>query len=234
MRRRGLSWATPAAYGGSMTRTFSGFPADAFAFYAELELDNSKSFWSQNKHRYEAAVTGPMQDLLAELEGEFGPGKLFRPYRDVRFSADKSPYKDHQGAYVEVGPACGYYAQLSSGGLMVGAGWYAPTPEQIARFRAAVDAGAQVPALRSAVTELEQAGWEIGGDRLKTRPRGVSDDHPNLDLMRHRSVLVSRSFDYEQPWLATPEAGDRVREAWRSCRPLVNWLSDHVTGRSDD
>ncbi|HYN55696.1 MAG TPA: DUF2461 family protein, partial [Motilibacterales bacterium] len=99
-----------------MATRFTGFPADAFGFYADLELENSKAFWADNKHRYEAAVAGPMGDLLEDLEAEFGAGRLFRPYRDVRFSADKSPYKEHQGGYVEVGPACGYYVQVSSGG----------------------------------------------------------------------------------------------------------------------
>ena len=98
-----------------MATRFAGFPADAFSFYADLELDNTKAFWADNKHRYEAAVAGPMGQLLDDLEAEFGAGRLFRPYRDVRFSADKSPYKEHQGGYVEVGPACGYYVQVSSG-----------------------------------------------------------------------------------------------------------------------
>ncbi len=216
-----------------MTHSFSGFPPDAFAFYADLELDNSKAFWSENKHRYETAVAEPMNELLADLEEEFGSGKLFRPYRDVRFSADKSPYKDHQGAYVETGPACGYYVQVSSAGLMLGAGWYAPTPEQVSRYRAAIDAGTPVPALRRQFALLEQSGWEVGGDLLKTRPRGVPADHPDLDLLRHRSVVVSRTFDYELPLLGTAKAGDLVREAWRSCRPVVAWLTEHVTGTSE-
>ncbi len=217
-----------------MTTRFTGFPPDAFSFYADLELDNSKSFWTANKQRYDACVAAPMGDLLADLADEFGEGRMFRPYRDVRFSADKSPYKDHQGGYVEVGPACGYYMQVSSGGLMVGAGWYSPTTEQVARYRSAIDEGVNVPALRAELARLEKAGMEVGGDVVRTRPRGVPADHPDLDLMRHRTVLVSTTFAYDEPWLSTRSAGTRVRNAWRRTRPLVEWLADNVTGHGED
>ena len=183
----------------SMATRFTGFPADAFGFYADLELDNTKAFWADNKQRYEAAVAGPLSDLLDDLEDEFGAGRLFRPYRDVRFSADKSPYKEHQGGYVEVGPACGYYVQVSSAGLMVGAGWYDSTGEQV-----------------------------------KTRPRGVPADHRDLDLLRHRTMVVSATFPYDEPWLGTRTAGTKVRTAWRKSRPLVEWLADNVTGHGED
>lgn len=217
-----------------MTSHFTGFPADAFAFYADLELDNSKAFWAQNKHRYDSSVAQPMRDLLAELEPEFGAGRMFRPHRDVRFSADKSPYKDHQGGYVEVGPSCGYYVQVSSGGLMVGAGWHAPTAEQVTRYRIALDDGPRVAALREALDAQRAAGMTVGGDLLKTRPRGVPADHPNLDLLRHRSVLVSTSFAYDEPWLGTASAATTVRASWRTAAPLVGWLADHVTGHGPD
>lgn len=218
----------------SMATRFTGFPADAFGFYADLELDNTKAFWADNKQRYEAAVAGPLSALLDDLEDEFGAGRLFRPYRDVRFSADKSPYKEHQGGYVEVGPACGYYVQVSSAGLMVGAGWYDSSGEQVARYRAAIDAGLTVPALRKELAALKRAGMEVGGDQVKTRPRGVPADHRDLDLMRHRTVLVSATWPYDEPWLGTRSAGTKVRNAWRKSRPLVQWLADNVTGRGED
>ncbi len=216
-----------------MATRFSGFPADAFGFYADLELDNTKTFWAGNKHRYEAAVAGPLSDLLDDLEAEFGAGRLFRPYRDVRFSADKSPYKEHQGGYVEVGPACGYYVQVSSGGLMVGAGWYASTGEQVAQYRETIEAGLTVKALRKELAGLKRAGMEVGGEQVKTRPRGVAADHRDLDLLRYRTVVVSATIPHDEPWLATRTAGTKVRNAWRRTRPLVEWLADNVTGHGE-
>ncbi len=217
-----------------MTTRFTGFPADAFTFYADLELDNSKPFWAENKHRYEAGVAAPMGLLLAELEPEFGSGRLFRPYRDVRFSADKTPYKEHQGGYVEVGPACGYYVQVSSGGLLVGAGWYASTGEQVASYRAAIEAGIPAKSLRKVLASLERVGMAVGGDMVRTRPRGVAADHPDLDLLRHRTFLVSATFPFDEPWLGTRTAATKVRSAWRKARPFVDWMAEYVTGRAEE
>src|SRR5256884_9626511 len=72
---------------------FRGWPAEAIEFYEGLEADNSKTYWQENKAVYEELVRGPMDALLAELAPEYGEGRIFRPYRDVRFSKDKSPYK---------------------------------------------------------------------------------------------------------------------------------------------
>lgn len=86
---------------------FTGFPVAALDFYEDLEADNSKAFWAAHKAVYDDCVRGPMRALLGELEDEFGEGKMFRPYRDVRFSRDKIPYKTHQGGYVATGPGIG-------------------------------------------------------------------------------------------------------------------------------
>jgi uncharacterized protein (DUF2461 family) len=72
---------------------FTGWPVEAVEFYEGLQADNSKVYWDAHKSVYSDCVRAPMEQLLGELADEFGPGKLFRPYRDVRFSADKTPYK---------------------------------------------------------------------------------------------------------------------------------------------
>ena len=95
-----------------------GFPDEAFDFYEGLQADNSKAYWTAHRETYETAVRAPLVALLAALEDEFGAGHVFRPYRDVRFSKDKTPYKDHQGAFAEVGDAVGYYVQISADGLL--------------------------------------------------------------------------------------------------------------------
>ncbi len=69
--------------------SFDGFPIAALDFYEDLEDDNSKTFWQAHKHVYDESVRAPMEALLLELEKPFGPAKLFRPYRDVRFSKEK-------------------------------------------------------------------------------------------------------------------------------------------------
>ncbi|MFJ6935848.1 DUF2461 domain-containing protein [Streptomyces sp. NPDC101132] len=205
------------------TSRFTGFPPEAFAFYEGLAADNSKEFWSAHKETYETAVREPMLALAAELEAEFGPAKVFRPYRDVRFSHDKSPYKTQQGAHTSQG----FYVAVDADGLLVAAGLHSPTGEQLTRYRAAVDADAPGKELEAVLAKLSKAGFELAGDRLKTRPRGVAADHPRLDLLRHRSLYAHRGWPPD-PWVGSREALKRVRTSWRALRPLTEWCRTHA------
>lgn len=210
---------------------FTGFPVQAFEFYDALAADNTKSFWTAHKGDYDAYVKAPMQALLDELSGEFGEGRMFRPYNDVRFSKDKRPYKEHQGGYVPTEDAIGYYVQIGADGLMVAGGWWNGASLQVARYRDAVDSAAG-SVLETAIAAAEKAGLTLGGDVMKTRPRGVPDDHPRLGLLRHRTVTVER-HDGTPAWLGTRKALTHVQKNWRAMAPLVDWLTDHV-GPADD
>jgi uncharacterized protein (TIGR02453 family) len=163
-----------------------------------------------------------MLALLADLEAEFGPGKVFRPYRDLRFSNDKTPYKTHCGA--TAGP---YYVQVGADGLMAAAGHYQMAADQVGRFRTAVDDERRGADLVKRLAAIEADGITIAGERLKTRPRGVDADHPRLELMRHKSLYGWRRWPPDD---VLHEAGavHRVASAWRSLRPLTEWLDDHV------
>ncbi len=207
--------------------TEQGIPADAVAFFDELGRDNSKAWWQANKARWQASVREPMERLLDALEDEFGPAHVFRPYRDVRFSADKSPYKDHQGALATTVTGMGWYVQVSADGLMTGGGYYPSGRDQLPRLRAAVDASGPGTALQRIVDDLEKAGFEPRGAQVATRPRGVPKDHPRLELMRYTSIVVVREHG-EPAWMATPEVVERVADDWRTVRPFVEWLTDHV------
>jgi uncharacterized protein (TIGR02453 family) len=202
---------------------FSGFPDEAFEFYEGLRADNSKAYWTAHKSTYLSAVREPLLALTAELEPEFGAAKLFRPHRDVRFSADKSPYKTQQGAHTEAG----FYCAIDAEGLLVAAGLYSPTPGQLTRYRAAVMQDGPGDALDAVLATLDGQGYEIRGERLKTRPRGVPEDHPRLHLLRHRSLYASLSWPPEH-WVGTPEVLVRVRDSWRALRPLLGWFHQHV------
>ncbi len=81
---------------------FSGWAEEALDFYEGLEADNTKTYWTRQKAVYEDKVLRPMMELLDELGPEFGESKIFRPYRDVRFSKDKTPYKTHMGVIAEI------------------------------------------------------------------------------------------------------------------------------------
>ncbi|AYJ49221.1 DUF2461 domain-containing protein [Rhodococcus sp. P1Y] len=201
---------------------FTGIPFAALDFYEDLEADNSKVWWNAHKDVYQESVKEPMTALLAELEPEFGTAKLFRPYRDVRFSKDKTPYKAHQGAFVAKGPALGYYVQIDPAGLFVAGGFYHSTTEGIARFREAVDTEVRGSELEGIIAGMNKAGFEVGGDQLKTKPRGYDADHPRIDLLRHKSLTVGKHFGSPE-WLETPKAAAEIRDAWRKMNPLVEW-----------
>ena len=206
---------------------FTGFPAEAVDFYAGLEADNSRAYWQDHKGTWERTVRDPMRALLEELADEFGEGKLFRPHRDIRFSADKSPYKTHQGALVGTEKETGYYVQVSAAGLLVGGGFHAHSSAQTARYRAAVDHPDAGPALERIVERLTGEGYAVNGDRVKTTPRGWPADHPRIELIRMKEVMVTRDLG-EPAWLDTPRTLDEVRDAWRGVRPLVTWVAEHV------
>ncbi len=118
--------------------TFDGFPEAALDFYDDLEADNTKTFWTENRHRYDEFVAAPAKAFVAALGDEFGQAKIFRPYRDVRFAKDKTPYKTHQGIFVAIGPALGYYLQIGAPGIATGAGFYDASPARVASLREAI------------------------------------------------------------------------------------------------
>ncbi|NLG47117.1 DUF2461 domain-containing protein [Gordonia sp. (in: high G+C Gram-positive bacteria)] len=206
--------------------SFTGFPEAALDFYDDLEIDNSKVFWETNKEVYRDSVAAPMTALMADLADEFGTAKIFRPYRDVRFSKDKTPYKTHQGAFVGVGPATGYYVQIGAPGVRVGSGFYEADSERLARFRRAIDDDLHGAELERIIATLQRKGWEIGGDRLKTAPRGWAKDHPRIELLRHRSLTVGRDYGFDEV-IHSAELVERVRRDWRETRQLLNWLTQH-------
>jgi uncharacterized protein (TIGR02453 family) len=206
--------------------TFKGIPAEALDFYARLEADNSKVFWQANRATFESAVKLPMVELCDEL-AEFGPFHLFRPYNDLRFAKDRPPYKTAQGAYGEADGGSGYYVQLSSDGLMAAAGYYAMMRDQLERFRDAVAAEHTGEEIAGIVARLSKQ-YRIGAiDELKTAPKGYPKDHPRIDLLRRKGLMMSIELGAPR-WLHTKQAAARVRKVWRDAEPMNAWLDAHV------
>jgi len=208
--------------------TFAGFPEAALDFYDDLEVDNTKSFWQAHKAVYDEAVAAPMKALTADLEPEFGAAKIFRPYRDVRFAKDKSPYKTHQGAYVATGPSTGYYVQIGAAGVMVGVGYYEASSARLAVIREAISDDAHGTQLEGILAELEASGWNVGGETLKTAPRGYDVEHPRIALLRHKSLTVGREYGFD-PVIHSSDLVEQVRTDWRTATPFLEWVAAHGT-----
>ena len=200
---------------------FTGWPVEAVEFYEGLEADNSRTYWHAHKDVYDRCVKAPMDALLVELGG----GRVFRPNRDVRFSKDKAPYKLNCAAQLSGGG----YVSFSADGLFVGSGLYMPDAPALRRFRAALDDDRSGAELVSIVAALRSAGYEVGArEVLKTSPRGFAPDHPRIDLLRHKGLVMSKSWPVGA-WLGTKKAKDRIVTALEAGRPLREWLDRHVS-----
>jgi uncharacterized protein (TIGR02453 family) len=202
---------------------FKGWPVEAVEFYEGLEADNTKTYWQDHKAVYERSVKAPMEELLAELADDFGPGRVFRPYRDVRFSKDKTPYKLNCAAHLTGG-----YISFSAEELFVGSGLYMPQPDQLQRFRAAIDGDKSGSELESIVGTLKKDGYEVGAHEvLKTAPKGFARDHPRIDLLKHKGIVMSKSWPVGA-WLGTRKAKDRVVTCLSAARRLNAWIERYT------
>jgi len=203
---------------------FKGWPVEALEFFEGLEADNSKTYWQANKSVYEQAVKAPMEALLFDLSKEFGEGKVFRPYRDVRFSADKSPYKTNIAATLSAGG----YISLSATGLGAGSGMYMLAPDQLDRYREAVADDRTGGELATLVAAVRKKSIEVSAhDVLKTAPKGYPKDHPRIELLRQKGLITWKHWPVGA-WLGTRQAKTRVVEFLRASRPVNDWLAANV------
>lgn len=216
--------------------SFSGFPPEAFAFYEGLEADNSKAYWAAHKAVFDACVAGPMQELLDELEPAFGAAKMFRPYRDVRFSKDKSPYKTRQYAVVHLSSASGehagvqgLYLGIDADGLHLGGGQYQASTEQARRMRTAIAEDLTGRELRKILDALLRKGFELSGEQLKRVPKPWDDAHPRADLLRYKS-LTAHFHHPPDALLSSPKVKAEVTTRWKALAPLNAWMAAHASG----
>jgi uncharacterized protein (TIGR02453 family) len=205
--------------------TFRGWTGDFQGFFLGLQMNNTKAYFEAHRRKYEDEVKAPMQALLADLEAEFGQAKLARPHRDIRFAADKSPYKTNIYADCRGG---GYVA-LDAQGLTAAGGRYMVEPPQLARYRLAVAADRSGKELAAIVASLVKKGYELGGQELKRVPPPYPQDHPRGDLLRHKRLIYWKRWDVE-PWIATTKAREKVAKAWRDGADLNAWLAKHMDG----
>lgn len=204
--------------------TFQGWPEEALEFYEGLEADNTKTYWTANKAIYDAKVLGPMTELLDELGPDFGETRMFRPYRDVRFSKDKTPYKTHIGGVI----GSDGYVQLSANGLAAGRGMYAMAADQLDAYRRSVAADAAGAELGRIVAALEDDDIEVHyREVLKTAPRGYQPDHPRIELLRYKGLWAWKAWP-AGAWLGTPEVKQPVTDFLVATGPLSDWLGAHV------
>lgn len=210
-----------------MPAAFTGFPPGAVEFLRGLAAENTKAYFDAHRADYEQQVRLPLEDLADEAQARYGPAKVFRPNRDVRFSKDKSPYKTTASLYA--GHPAGVYVSLGVDGLEVGGGLYGPSRDQLARAREVIDEDAKAAAaLVAIVAALDAAGLRWAGPGLKTAPRGYAADHPRVELLRLTHYAATRHVPLG-PDVHDPErARAAVLGTWEQVEPLLAWLTTHV------
>jgi uncharacterized protein (TIGR02453 family) len=206
-----------------MAGAFTGWKGDFRGFFLGLKLNNSKAYFESHRKQYENDVKAPMVALLADLEPEFGAARLSRPNRDIRFSADKSPYKTN----IYASTSRGGYVALDAEGLVVGGGRYMMEPAQLATFREAVAAKASGEKIAATVAALRAKGYGVEGQDLKRVPSPHPQEHPRGELLKHKRLYYWRRWKIE-PWIATPKVRERVRQAWHDGADLEAWLARHL------
>lgn len=205
-----------------MSDEFTGFPREAFTFWAKLENNNNREWFQANKDVYDRACRQPLQALVDELKPLYGGGKLSRINRDMRFARDKSPYKDYIAA--GVGDT---YISLSKHGVWVGTGMYKPDSAVLARFRAAVTDDESGAALAQLVRELRRKKYDVSThEMLASAPRGYDAEHPRIELLRMKDIYAGKMLPPQV--LTSAKALDRVIRVMRDTDPLARWLRHHV------
>ena len=201
------------------------WPPEALEFLRDLEANNDRAWFKANRSRYDDHLVAPGR-ALAESVGHLGAPRFFRPYNDARFH-HRPPMKEQLGIAIGYGGAGGYYVELSLDGLFVGAGLHHPAPDQLERFRAAIDDGRRAAAFERAVSQAAAAGMQLAAPELKRAPRGYPLDHPRLDRLRLKNLTLHARHPLE-PWLHDERCRDRVRAQLDATRPFVGWLAKHV------
>ncbi len=204
---------------------FRGYPPETVEFLRELEANNDRDWFKANRARYDEQVVAPTKALAADLS-DLGRPHLFRPWNDTRFH-QAPPIKEHVGLAVGYEGAGGYYVELSLDGLLVAAGLHNPAPDQVDRYRRAIDAAPKAAALTRALGAATKAGLELNEPDLSRGPRGYAADHPRIELLKRRRLVVTRRHDLAA-WLHEPTAGSRIRKQLDGAGPLVRWLREHV------
>jgi uncharacterized protein (TIGR02453 family) len=214
---------------------------ELFEFFRELKRNNRREWFQANKDRYENQVREPLQRFVSEFERpllEISPhfradprpigGSLFRIYRDVRFSPDKSPYKTHAGIQFrhEQGRdvhAPGFYLHLEPESVFAAVGIWHPDSRTLRQIREAI-ATKTKDWLRAKSGKNFSDLYELGGDSLKRAPQGCDPDHPQIEDLKRKDYIAHVAFSERE--VCTPDFLDRYAEVSRRAAPFMRFLTE--------
>ena len=210
--------------------------AVALKFLKGIKNHNDKEWFESHRDEYETSKA-VFEVLIAEVIGGIGaffdvwgvtPAEcIFRIYRDVRFSANKLPYKSHMGAVIgpngKSGVGFGYYVHIQPGGeSIIAGGMHMPSSQQLAKFRSAISRDARPFKRIISHREFASCFGEIAGEKLKTAPQGFSKEHSEIELLRLKEVMAIHGWTDAQV-LGKDFAADIVAAA-KIMKPFLDYL----------
>jgi len=212
---------------------------DSLDFLTDLAKNNNREWFNLHKERYLEAqqnIIDFADALLAEMnkhdriETPSGKKSLFRIYKDVRFSKDKTPYNNHWSASFKRATnrlRGGYYFRIEPGNSGLVGGFWGPSPDDMKRIRQDIDAN--YPAWRDLLgdqTIIETFG-SLYGEQLGSAPRGYEKDHPAIDLLRYKQFMLKHVFSDEE--VMSPDFVFRMNEVFKKMRPYLDFMSEVLT-----
>jgi len=229
---------------------FKGFPKECVDFYTGLAQNNSKAWFDTHKSHFEKYVMVPARDFvsvmgrsLAKIAPKINADprvnkSIFRPYRDTRFSKDKTPYKTHLGIFFWEGgrakmECSGYYFHLEPPTLFLAAGMHCFSPQLLGTYRDAVVDPKHGLDLAKAIKQIAKLkGYSIGGTHYKKTPRGYDSNHENSAMLLHNGLYAWTENEIP-PEFYSKEILEYCFNRFKKMSPLHKWLVD-MTARAKD
>ncbi len=213
------------------------FEKSSLQFLKELKKNNNRDWFADNKPAYTAAHQNAKSFWEAiknnlDKHDDIEKIKMFRIYRDVRFSADKTPYKPHfAGSFSRLGKELrgGYYLRIRPGESFLAGGFWEPNKEDIYRIRKEIEMDASE--IRDILNDpnyiIHFGGTFDSFSELKTAPRGFDKNHPDVDLLRKKGFVAVKNFTDKE--VLSSNFLDHVDESFQALRPFFNLFSDILT-----
>lgn len=201
-------------------------------FLSELEKNNNRDWFTENKKRFENHQK-VIKPFFQEINEEFGKQdsiekmQIHRIYRDIRFSKDKTPYKiNFSVSFDRTKPHLrgGYYLHIQPGGSFVGGGFWEPNAEDLNRIRKEFEMDDEEIRAIIADEHFKKYFGELKGEELKTAPKGFDKTHPAIDLIRKKQYLISRSFTDKE--VTSENFKTEVLATFKAMRPFFDYMSD--------
>ena len=208
---------------------------DVFNFLNQLKLNNNRDWFKKNKHLHDHSkkiVTNYAEELFQELkaDNQLDRVKVFRIYRDVRFSKNKTPYKTHFGiSFHRSKPKYrgGYYLHIEPENSFIATGFWKPEKEDLLRIRKEIEADHSY--FKNVVQHpvLNKKWGTLKGDTLKTAPKGFEKDHPGIEHLRFKQFIFMKKINDQQ--IVKANFNDWIKEQFKAAKPFVNFMGEILT-----